>query len=254
MVFDNLEYINIEKQTTAFPKHYHETFCISLIHQGIEEIEFDDYNLFSEAGTISITNPYEIHANPLVCSDNPVKFDTIYMSNDLMKYLLNGNAIIFKNKQVQNIKANRLFEHVKQTIDYKDAKAIENALQQFVHSLKHHAKVYEDEYAEPDLHDLNPIKLYIENEIHSKFNLDELSRMANINKFGFSRKFKILTGMSPMNYILMRKVFSCKNIIDKDSELTEIAFQYNFADMAHFSKTFKRYIGISPKAYKESLL
>jgi AraC-like DNA-binding protein len=77
--------------------------------------------------------------------------------------------------------------------------------------------------------------------------------MANINKFGFSRKFKALTGMTPMNYILMHKIFSSKKLINKNSELTDIAYDYNFTDMAHFSKTFKRYVGLSPKNYQESL-
>ena len=56
-----------------------------------------------------------------------------------------------------------------------------------------------------------------------------------------------------MNYILMKKIFSSKKLIDSNSELTDIAYQYNFTDLAHFSKTFKRFIGVSPKKYQESL-
>ncbi|MBL4745673.1 MAG: helix-turn-helix transcriptional regulator [Flavobacteriaceae bacterium] len=95
---------------------------------------------------------------------------------------------------------------------------------------------------------------YIENNIHDMFSLDELSKMANINKFGLVKKFKEPTGMTPMNYILMRRIFSSKKLINSFSELTEIAYQYNVTDMAHFSKTFKCFIGISPKKYKKALL
>ena len=56
-----------------------------------------------------------------------------------------------------------------------------------------------------------------------------------------------------MNYVLMRKIFSSKTLIKSNLELTEVAYQYNFTDMAHFSKTFKRFIGISPKSYQESI-
>ena len=83
MLFDNLEYISIENQTTDFPKHFHETFCISLIHNGVEQIDFDNLKLFNEKGSISITNPYEIHSNPLIDKNTCLKFDTIYLSNDL---------------------------------------------------------------------------------------------------------------------------------------------------------------------------
>lgn len=60
--------------------------------------------------------------------------------------------------------------------------------------------------------------------------------------------------MTPMNYVLMKKVFSSKKDIHSNSELTEVAYRYNFTDMAHYSKTFKRFIGISPKKYRESII
>ncbi|SHF84784.1 AraC-type DNA-binding protein [Leeuwenhoekiella marinoflava DSM 3653] len=94
----------------------------------------------------------------------------------------------------------------------------------------------------------------IEDNIYNKFCLDELSKMANINKYGFVKKFKTSTGMTPMNYILMKKIFSCKTFIEPNSELTELAYLYNFSDLAHFSKTFKRYIGISPKKFQANLI
>ena len=251
MLFDNLEYIRIESQTTDFPKHFHETFCISLIHNGIEQIDFGNQSLFSEKGSISITNPYEIHSNPLIDKNICLSFDTIYLSNDLMKYLLNGKNITFLNRKINCEKANQLFTELKNAMDTKNPKSIEFFLKQFVNTLKFHSQENEIEYAEQHLNEINS---YIENNIYDKFCLDELSKMANINKYGFVKKFRASTGMTPMNYILMKKIFSCKNLIDSNSEFTELAYQYSFSDLAHFSKTFKRYIGVSPKKYQANLI
>jgi len=254
MLFDNLEYISIENQTTDFPKHFHETFCISLIHNGIEQIEFGNQSLFSEKDSISITNPYEIHSNPLIDKNTCLGFDTIYLSNDLMKYLLNGKNITFLNRKINNQRANQLFVELKNAMDTKNPKTVEFFLKQFVNTLKFHSRENETEYAEQNLNGFSEINSYIENNIYDKFCLDELSKMANINKYGFVKKFRASTGMTPMNYILMKKIFSCKNLIDSNSELTELAYQYSFSDLAHFSKTFKRYIGISPKKYQANLI
>ena len=254
MTFDNLEYITIENQTNSFPKHFHETFCISLIHKGIEQIDFENQSLFSEAGSISITNPYEIHSNPLIDSDSILKFDTIYVPNQVMKYVLNGKNIEFLNRQITNKKANKLFLGLKVALDSKNPKTIEIHLNQFINTLKIYSQENKHEYSELNFDSFNQISNYIEKHICDKFCLDELSKMANINKFGFAKKFKASTGMTPMNYILMRKIFSTKKLINTNTELTEIAFQYNFTDMAHFSKTFKRFIGISPKKYKDSII
>jgi AraC-like DNA-binding protein len=254
MKFENLEYITIENQTTSFPKHFHETFCISLIHKGIEKIDFENQSLFSEAGTISITNPYEIHSNPLIDNDSYLKFDTIYIPNEVMKHALNGENIEFLNRQITDKKANKLFLELKVALDTKNPKTIEFHLFQFINILKIYSQENKNEYSELNFDSFNKISDYIEKHIYDKFCLNQLSKMANINKYGFAKKFKVSTGMTPMNYIIMRKIFSSKRLINPSSELTEIAYQYNFTDMAHFSKTFKRFIGISPKKYQESII
>ncbi|MDA9056999.1 AraC family transcriptional regulator [Flavobacteriaceae bacterium] len=254
MSFDDIEYITIENHTTEFPKHFHETFCISLIHKGIEQIDFENRSLFSEAGSISITNPYEVHSNPLIDSTSCLKFDTIYIPNDLMKHVLNGENILFLNRKINSEKANKLFVELKTALDTKNSKTIEHCLLRFVNTLKTYSQANENEYSELNFDSFKQMDSYIENHICDKFNLEKLSKMANINKFGFVKKFKASTGMTPINYILMRKIFSSKKLISQYSELTDIAYQYSFTDLAHFSKTFKRYIGLSPKKYQESLL
>lgn len=251
MSFDNIEYISIENQTTSFPKHFHETFCISLIHTGIEQIDFEKHSLFTEAGSISITNPFEVHSNPLIDNDSILKFDTIYVPNDAMKSVLHGRNIKFVNRQITNKKLNQLFLELKEALDTKEAEMIEFYLSQFANTLKSYSQENEKEYLGLNFSTYTQIRSHIESHIYEKFSLDELANIVNINKFGFVKKFKILTGMTPMNYVLMRKIFSSKELINSHWELTNIAYQYNFTDIAHYSKTFKRFIGISPKKYKE---
>ncbi|MTI32332.1 AraC family transcriptional regulator [Xanthovirga aplysinae] len=253
MILDNLEYISVQNQVTEFPSHYHETFCISLIHNGIETIDLGFKKMYSEKGSITITNPYEIHSNPLMSSDLQLEFDTIYISKDLMKYLLGGINIIFINRKINNREANQLFLQLKNALDLKDIQTIENLLIQFVNILKEYSEEKAGEYSELGFNNLNHVNNYIESHIAHKLSLEELSNVANINKYGFAKKFKASTGMTPMNYVLMKKVFSSKKLITPNTELTQIAYDYNFSDMAHFSRTFKRYIGISPKSYQKNI-
>ena len=253
MFFDNLEYISIENQTTDFPSHFHETFCISLIHKGVEQIDFQNQKIFGEQGSISITNPFEVHANPLIDSNTPISFDTIYISKDVMKFLFDGKNISFLNKKFNNLKANQLFLEVKTAIDSKNDELIYNSLLQFTNEIRLYAQEDTEEYLQQDFSVFNEVNNFIDDNICNKFNLDELSKMANINKYGFIKKFKASSGMTPINYILMKKIFSSKTLITPDSELTDIAYQYNFTDLAHFSKTFKRFIGVSPKKFQSNI-
>ncbi|WP_026703577.1 AraC family transcriptional regulator [Flavobacterium soli] len=251
MKFDGLEYISIEHQTTEFPKHFHETFCISLIHLGTEQIDFENNSLFCEAGSISITNPYEIHSNPLIDVKAPLKFDTIYIPNEIMKYGLDGKNIIFLNRKISSKKANQYFLNLKNAIESQNDLEIDFCLKQFTKAIHSYSQENKEEYQTLNFSSFREINTFVENNIQNRFSLDELSALANINKFGFVKKFKASTGMTPMHYILMKKIFSSKKLLDQNTDLTEIAYHYNFTDLAHYSKTFKRFIGVSPTKYKD---
>lgn len=249
-MFDNLECISVNHQSTDFPKHFHETFCISLIQQGIERIDLENQHLYSEAGCISITNPYEVHANPLLDRQMQVAFDTIYVSKDLMKYLRYGENIRFANRKILNPDANEAFSHLKAAIESGDVRQTEVCLKKFAAVLQPYAEQKGSDYLALDFERFTKVNDFIENNLTSKFNLDLLAGMANINKYGFSKKFKALTGMSPINYLLMKKVFAAKNHISESADLTQIAFDYDFSDLPHFSKTFKKFVGLSPRQYQ----
>lgn len=253
MAFDNLEYLSIQKQVTDFPMHFHETFCISLIHNGIEKINFEGHTLFCENLCISITNPYEIHSNPLIDSSVTLQFDTIYISKDLMKYLNNGQNISFKDKIIKCSTLNELFIELREAIDTNNNIFINKSLKGFTRLLNTYSEQKNEAYSEFNLNTFENLSQFIDDNITDKLNLEQLSNFSNLNKYSFSKKFKSTTGMSPMNYILMKKIFSSKKVITKDTELTEIAYDYNFTDMAHYSNAFKRFVGISPKKYQNTI-
>jgi len=170
-----------------------------------------------------------------------------------MKYLFNGKNVTFFNRKINNEKANQLFIQIIKAIDKNNIPEIEHLLFQFIAVLKKYSQERKEEYSELKFNSLNNINAYIDENISGKFCLNQLSKIANLNKYGFVKKFKATTGMTPMNYILMKKIFSSKKLITENAELTQIAYDFDFSDMAHFSNTFKRYIGISPKAYQNSI-
>lgn len=246
-----IDYITIENQEVDFPRHFHETFCISLIKRGIEQIEFGTHSILSESGTISITNPYEVHANPVVNSDLKTSFDTIYISKDVMKYFVGNNIIL--NTQINEGKVLREFLSLRNSLAKNNPKINETHLTAFIDAIHPFSKSKNESEEMMDLTNLQFIEKFIDYHIKERFTVNQLAQLASLNKFGFIKKFKSYTGLSPMNYVIMKKVFSAKSLITKDINLSELAYDYNFTDLAHFSKTFKRYIGICPSAYKLKL-
>ncbi|MGS2741660.1 AraC family transcriptional regulator [Sinomicrobium sp. M5D2P17] len=250
----DLEYISIRNQAAAFPEHYHDTFCVSLIHNGTETIAMEGKRLYGETGSITVTNPYEVHANPLADPGIKLDFDTIYISGERMKYLSGGKNVVFRERNIRNGEAVKRFVALKNNLATANMQNREAILSGFTASLRPFAEGKEEDYSELSPADLREVMEFIHGNITGNLSLEALARVANGNKYGFAKKFRVSTGMSPMHYVLMKKIFAGKGDITPHTELTQIAYDYGFTDLPHFSRTFKRFVGVSPSVYQKSLL
>jgi AraC-like DNA-binding protein len=250
---DGIEILSIKNQQVGFPEHYHDTFCISLIEDGVEAIKMGDNTIFSEQGHITINNPYEIHANPVIDKQLTNSFTTVYLSPDLVDHFLNQKQVHFSHQQAIDTVTNTDFKYMVKAIKNQDSQNIEASLKSFLSKLTVDSK--------SGLEDLkysnrkwSELIVLIENKLEEKITLDFLAKFMDMNKFNFAKAFRSRYGLSPINYVIMKKIFKSKELISRSTNLTQLAYQFDFADQAHFSKQFKRFIGMPPRAYKNQLI
>lgn len=80
-----------------------------------------------------------------------------------------------------------------------------------------------------------------------------LAEQFNISKSYFSEYFKKHAGISLADYILKSKLRIVETkIVHTDLSLKEIAYQLNFTDSSHLSKSFKKVYGMTVKEFKNS--
>ncbi|MEM9680360.1 MAG: AraC family transcriptional regulator, partial [Bacteroidota bacterium] len=63
-ILDGLELLNAKSHTLDFPFHTHSTFNITIALDTAFSIKLNDKLLKAPKGTLSITNPNEVHATP----------------------------------------------------------------------------------------------------------------------------------------------------------------------------------------------
>ena len=69
----------------------------------------------------------------------------------------------------------------------------------------------------------------------------------------FSRAFKLSLGVSPMEYVAVRRVERAKEMISCTRErLAEVALACGFADQAHLNRRFRDLMGVSPGRWRRS--
>ena len=94
---------------------------------------------------------------------------------------------------------------------------------------------------------------YIEANLASKLDIDDLANVVALSRSHFSRAFKHSVGSSPMEYVVARRVERAKAMISGTREsLAEVALACGFADQAHLNRRFRDIVGISPGRWRRS--
>lgn len=94
---------------------------------------------------------------------------------------------------------------------------------------------------------------YIEANLASKMDIDDLANVVALSRSHFSRAFKRSLGFSPMEYVVVRRVERAKAMISGTSEpLAEVALACGFADQPHLNRRFRDIVGISPGRWRRS--
>jgi AraC family transcriptional regulator len=94
---------------------------------------------------------------------------------------------------------------------------------------------------------------HIEANLASKMDIDELANVVALSRSHFSRAFKHSVGLSPMEYVVVRRVERAKAMISGTTEpLALVALACGFADQAHLNRRFRDIVGISPGRWRRS--
>lgn len=86
---------------------------------------------------------------------------------------------------------------------------------------------------------------------NGQLSIDELSRQNNTNRRQLARKFSSSIGLSPKQLSkIIRLQTTLKILLNKDvNSLTDLAYENEYYDQAHFIKDFKEFTGLTPKEF-----
>lgn len=94
-------------------------------------------------------------------------------------------------------------------------------------------------------------KRYIDQHFRESVTLEELSELAHVNKYHLVHTFTHDYGLSPIQYLISRRVEEAKNLLKTtDHSISEIANFTGFASQSYFAQTFQKSTGVSPSRYR----
>lgn len=95
------------------------------------------------------------------------------------------------------------------------------------------------------------LKDYMNAHYQEDITLDTLAGVSHLNKYYLSHVFSRTFGISPINYLLERRILHSKELLKNyDYTVTQIAHLSGFSSANYFTQSFKKYTGLTPKGYR----
>lgn len=100
--------------------------------------------------------------------------------------------------------------------------------------------------------DLEAIQTVMEENLHGELDLDTLADRARLSKYHFSKRYKALTGYSPIQHFIHLKIERACYLLDVSQQsIGEVATALGYDDAHYFSRLFRKVTGVSPRQYRQ---
>lgn len=102
---------------------------------------------------------------------------------------------------------------------------------------------------------INKALQFIDQNLDAELTLDSVAEIACYSPFHFHRIFKAITSESLNSYINRRRIEKAAAVLmyQPQVSIAELSLQFGFNSNASFTRSFKKYYGISPAGFRKTL-
>lgn len=95
---------------------------------------------------------------------------------------------------------------------------------------------------------------YVEERLSERLTLSELSAAAGYSPNYFLTVFTRVVGESPQKFVTRKRVERARALLsDPQKGIAEVAYECGFGSQSYFTRIFKEYCSLTPRAYRKSL-
>lgn len=267
-IYDLNEYRNKSIRKAAIP-HSHSYYQIIWFYNegGTHTVDFKTYDI--KKNTLLFINKDQIHAfdDNLKVQGRLIHFnESFFMHAEVdifLKYHLFNSAQnpIYLLNQQHSALASSYISLMQQELQNRNAFGNEEVIRFLLKSLLiilervHHSAVGRN-IALTDNYEIQYYKFkeLLEENYFNNLSVNAYAELLSVSSKTLATIVKHMVGKSPSEVITERIILQAKRLLKFTAlQIQEIAFQLGFSDDSYFVKYFKRHVGVSPNAFRNSL-
>lgn len=83
-----------------------------------------------------------------------------------------------------------------------------------------------------------------------RHSMDELERIAGMDRWTLARQFRAVFGASPRRFRTLRQLERVRGALQQGKTLTDAALEAGFSDQSHMTRQFKLAYGMTPRKWQ----
>lgn len=245
----------VRGQSACFAPHSHATFSVGVITGGRSTCVSGPHTDPTGTGMTVVLNPEQPHA----CApdpDTPWAYRMMFLDVEWLSARLDdlGDGGGFRGYATRTSGDARLFQAVNDvftrlTAAEADALSRQEAAATFATRL--HGLLGDRPLAAPPLpHTLRRAADFITDNCTRALSLAEIAAQADLSPTQCIRAFRQRFGLTPHAYLTNRRIQFSQQRLRQGAAIADVALEAGFADQAHFQRTFKRLVAMTPGRYQ----
>lgn len=260
-------------RVSTFRKHRHTAFELSLILHGEGNYLSGGINYPIKSGDIFLYNTNEAHCiTDITTADGMeilnIHFEPRYFWNTPSEVHCLQSFFLRSQRHDNRIPADSelnasLREHILSCDRENETREREYEMSIRIHLLSifvllartepETETVLTQDFDENQLFRINHSMDYICNHYAESITLEQLAKLSGFGKTYYSTLFKRLNGMTPWEYLMIKRVEGSMRMLRTTSEtVLNIALSNGFNNTANFNRVFRNVTGMTPREYKRS--
>ncbi|HSE40418.1 MAG TPA: AraC family transcriptional regulator, partial [Acidobacteriota bacterium] len=227
------------------PQHSHEfPFFCYVLAGGFSETQHDRTTLH-KTGAIIFHPSGDLHADSFI--NAPSRCFSIEFSSKTVHDITLAIQPWSSNNSEVSFLARRIFREFKHP-DSLSALAIEGLSLELIAAAMRALQSKEFRHI-PDW--LEKVRNKLQEEFRQTLSFERIASEAGVHPVHLARSFRRFYGTTVAEFIRSLRIQNACTLLRRGHSILEVALSLGFCDQSHFTKTFRRFLGMTPREYRK---
>ncbi len=257
--FDNdlqIEAYHFKGITQKFPNHFHEYYVIGLLESGQRRLTCQNKEYVIGTGDIIFFNPQDNHACESI-DNKTLDYRCLNINIEIMRKVtkaITGQDYLpsfFSPVSYRSEHAPLLYKlHQMIMKEIADLEKEETFFFLFQQLIEAYTEAITGTEPKTIKQEIEKVCHYLEVHYAEPIGLDDLAKLAKMNKYSLLRSFTRIKGITPYRYLQTIRINEAKKQLEQGVKPLDAAIETGFVDQSHFSNFFMEFIGLTPGQYR----